>query len=112
MIETSDRRSLAGDAERHPITVVAHVLTSIAMAMCAVAVGLILLGALLQNAPAFLSGAVTLVAGVTLELRAKALTRHAVQAATVAAFVGSATPPAAAPPRRTEMSYPIERMES
>ncbi|SHX98682.1 Uncharacterised protein [Mycobacteroides abscessus subsp. abscessus] len=68
---------VVGDVDRHPLAVVSHVLTSFAITLCAVAVGLIFVGSFLHNAPPFIAGVLTMLAGITLELRSKYLASRA-----------------------------------
>lgn len=79
----SPAANVAGEVDRHPLALVAHVLTSIAITALALAVGLVFVGALLNSTPTFIAGWLTLLAGVTLELRAKALGLRAMEAVNV-----------------------------
>ena len=64
----------------HPLGVVAHVFTSIAVTVCVVAAGLMVVGAVLHSDPTFAAGAVVLLAGITLELRSQTLAHRALSA--------------------------------
>lgn len=77
---TSAVAGVVGDVDRHPLAVVSHVLTSFAITLCAVAVGLIFVGSLLHSAPPFIAGVLTILAGITLELRSKYLAFRAADA--------------------------------
>lgn len=68
---------LFGSIDRHPLAVVAHVFTSIAIMICVVAAGLSSIGALVHNGSALLAGVLALAAGITLELRSQVLARRA-----------------------------------
>lgn len=90
-VGTSAVAGVAGDVDRHPLAVVSHVLTSIAITMCAVAVGLIFVGSLLHSAQPFIAGVLTILAGITLELRSKYLASRAAAASRLNATDQEAT---------------------
>ncbi len=69
-----------GDVDRHPLAVVSHVLTSIAITLSAVAAGLIFVGSFLHSGPPFIAGVLTVLASTTLEIRSKFLASRAAAA--------------------------------